>query len=231
MSILSRYYPVTDSEEQSAIEKRIGWYSFFITSAFVVALWLIKLIEYEYSFDFSGWGIYPREIDGLWGILFSPLIHGNFAHLAANTIPMFVLMFSLFFFYRKSSALIFVLIYLSTGLLVWLGGREAWHIGASGLIYGLAAFLFLSGVLSSNVRLLTISLVVAFFYGGLFWGIFPIKPEISWESHLWGALSGLTLAVLFRKSAPTKPEEQEDEDDVEEGEWMEKEVGEEEEIQ
>jgi len=230
MSLLSRYHPVNDSEEQSAIEKRIAWYSFFITSAFVVALWLIKLAEYEYSLDFGGWGIYPRELDGLWGILFSPLIHGSFGHLAANTIPMFVLMFSLFFFYRKSSALIFVLIYLLTGLLVWLGGREAWHIGASGLIYGLAAFLFLSGVLSSNVRLLTISLVVAFFYGGLFWGIFPIKPEISWESHLWGALSGFALAVLFRKSAPAKPEEQEDEDDTEEGEWMEEET-EEEEIQ
>jgi len=231
MSILSRYHPVKDSEEQSAIEKRIGWYSFFITSAFVVALWLIKLVEYEYSLDFAGWGIHPREPDGLWGILLSPLIHGNFAHLAANTIPMFVLMFSLFFFYRKSSAQIFVLIYLSTGLLVWLGGREAWHIGASGLIYGLAAFLFLGGVLSSNVRLLTISLVVAFFYGGLFWGIFPIKPEISWESHLWGALSGFALAVLFRKSAPSKPEEQEEEEDEEEGEWMEEETGEEKKIQ
>jgi len=224
MSILSRYHPVKDSEEQSAIEKRIAWYSFVITFAFVVGLWLIKLVEYEYSLDFSGWGIYPREIDGLWGILFSPLIHGNFAHLAANTIPMFVLMFSLFFFYRKSSALIFVLIYLSTGLFVWLGGREAWHIGASGLIYGLAAFLFLSGVLSSNVRLLTISLVVALLYGGLIWGIFPIKPEISWESHLWGALSGLALAVLFRKSAPSKPEEQEEEDDAEEVEWMEEQI-------
>ncbi|MCX6222172.1 MAG: rhomboid family intramembrane serine protease [Bacteroidia bacterium] len=231
MSILSRYHPVKDSEEQSAIEKRIAWYSFFITSAFVVVLWLIKLVEYEYTLDFAGWGIYPRELDGSWGILFSPLIHGSFAHLAANTVPMFVLMFSLFFFYRKSSALIFVLIYFSTGLFVWLGGREAWHIGASGLIYGLAAFLFLSGVLSSNVRLLTISLVVAFFYGGLFWGIFPIKPEISWESHLWGALSGFALAVLFRKSAPAKPEEQEEEDDVVEGEWMAEEVEEEEKIQ
>jgi membrane associated rhomboid family serine protease len=218
MSFFSRYYPLNDPEEQSAIEKRIGWYSFFITFAFVVALWLIKLVEVEYSFDFAGWGIHPREVDGLWGILFSPLVHGSFGHLAANTIPLFVLMFSLFFFYRKSSALIFVLIYLLTGLLVWLSGREAWHIGASGLIDGLAAFLFLGGVLSSNVRLLTISLVVAFFYGGLFWGIFPIKPEISWESHLWGGISGFGLAVLFRKSAPAKPEEPEEEDDTEEAE-------------
>ncbi len=91
MSFFSRYYPVNDSEEQSALEKRIGWYSLFITFAFVVALWLIKLVEVEYSFDFAGWGIYPREVDGLWGILFSPLVHGSFRHLAANCIFRFKL--------------------------------------------------------------------------------------------------------------------------------------------
>jgi membrane associated rhomboid family serine protease len=105
------------------------------------------------------------------------------------------------------------------------------HIGASGVIYGLAAFLFLSGIISHNISLLTISLIVAFLYGGLLWGIFPLKPEISWESHLWGALSGLALAVLFRKSAPTKPEDREEEDDVVEGEWMEEETEDEEKIQ
>ena len=102
------------------------------------------------------------------------------------------------------------------------------HIGASGIIYGLAAFLFLSGVLSRNVGLLTISLVVALLYGGLFWGIFPIKPEISWESHLWGGLSGFGLAWIFRHSAPEIPVQEEEDDDPEDDEWMEEEVGEEE---
>lgn len=224
MPLLSRYYPGSYSEEQYNIEKRIGWHSLFISVALVVCLWLIKLVEFEFSLDFSDWGVLPLDQKGLRGILFSPLIHGNFDHLIANTFPLMLLVFSLFFFYRKNAYFIFLLIYLFSGLFVWLGGREAMHIGASGLIYGVAGFLFLSGVLSYNIRLLTISLVVAFFYGGLFWGIFPIKPEISWESHLWGALSGLALAVLFRKSAPPKPEEQQEEEEEEEGEWMEEEI-------
>jgi len=221
MSLLSRYYPGVYSDEQFQIDKRIGWHSLFVSVTFIVVLWLIKLVEFEFSLDFSDWGVFPLDQQGLRGILFSPLIHGNFDHLIANTFPLLVLIFSLFFFYRKFAYLILLLIYLFSGLFVWLGGREAMHIGASGLIYGVAGFLFLSGVLSYNIRLLTISLVVAFFYGGLFWGIFPFKPEISWESHLWGALSGLALAVLFRKSAPARHEEPEEEDEPEEGEWME----------
>ena len=222
MSLLSRYYPGSNPQEQYNLEKRIGLHSFFVSATLVIGLWLIKLIEFEYALNFAGWGIRPRVTDGLSGILFSPLIHGGFGHLAANTFPLLVLTFSLFFFYRKSTYLIFVLIYLFSGFFVWLGGRDAWHIGASGLIYGLAAFLFLSGILSHNTRLLTISLVVSFFYGGLFWGIFPLKPEVSWESHLWGALSGFGLAFIYRGSAPADAVTEEDnEDDTEGKEWME----------
>jgi membrane associated rhomboid family serine protease len=224
MTILSRYYPGKYSEEQYQTEKRIGWHSLFISVFLIVGLWMIKLVEFEYDLDFSGWGILPREASGLRGILFSPLIHSNFGHLVANTLPLFVLTFSLFFFYRKSSYIIFLLIYLFSGIFVWLGGREAIHIGASGIIYGLASFLFLSGVISRNVSLLTISLIVALIYGGLFWGIFPIKPEISWESHLWGAISGFGLAWFFRHSIPKAPlpEEIED-DDADDLEWQESE--------
>jgi len=225
MSLLSRYYPGNYSEEQFQADKHVGRYSSFVALAFVVLLWLIKLIEYEFAYRFSYWGILPRDLQGLRGILFSPLIHGDFAHLAANTLPLLVLIFSLFFFYRKAPYLIFLLLYLFSGVFVWLGGREALHIGASGLIYGLAAFLFLSGVLSHNIRLLTISLVVAFFYGGLFWGIFPIKPEISWESHLWGGISGFGLAFFFRHHAPSMPVEAEldGEDDSDDLEWQQEE--------
>lgn len=223
MSLLSRYYPGNYSEEQYQTDKHVGTYALFVSLVFVVILWLIKLVEYEFSFNFAFRGILPRDQKGLQGILFSPLVHGDFAHLMANTFPLVVLIFSLFFFYRKSPYLIFLLIYLFSGIFVWLGGREALHIGASGLIYGLAAFLFLSGVLSHNIRLLTISLVVAFFYGGLFWGIFPIKPEISWESHLWGGISGFCLAFFFRHQAPSLPVEQEwdgdDDDDPDDLEW------------
>jgi membrane associated rhomboid family serine protease len=221
MSLLSRYYPGSNPEEQYNFEKRIGFHALFISLAFVTGLWMIKLVEFEYALDFAGWGIRPRNTEGLIGILFSPLIHGSFGHLAANTFPMLLLTFSLFFFYRKSSYLIFVLIYLFSGFFVWLGGRDAVHIGASGLIYGLAAFLFLSGVLSHNTRLLTISLIVAFFYGGLFWGIFPVKPEVSWESHLWGAISGLGLAFIYRSPPPVVVEDEEDStDDLDDHEWQ-----------
>jgi membrane associated rhomboid family serine protease len=212
MPILSRYYPRSYSEEQYQLEKRIFRHSLFVSGSFTVLLWLVKFYEVEFLLDFSTWGILPLSLAGLRGIICSPLIHANFEHLFANTLPIFILTFSLFFFYRKSAYIIFILIYLISGLFVWLVGRESWHIGASGVIYGLAGFLFMSGIISFNIRLLTISMVVALVYGGMFWGIFPNKPEISWESHLWGGISGLGLAFLYRKSSPSDRVVEEDEE-------------------
>ncbi len=217
MPLLSRYYPGNYSEEQFELEKRIVRHSLFVSCSLVIILWLVRIIETEFQFDFTTWGILPLTTKGLWGILYSPLIHASFEHLIANTFPLFILTFSLFFFYRKFSYLIFILIYLLSGLFVWLAGREAWHIGASGVIYGLAAFLFMSGIISYNIRLLTISMIVALVYGGMIWGIFPIKPEISWESHLWGGVSGFGLAILFGKSASSdRSRQEEEEEDLEE---------------
>ena len=224
-SLLSRYHPGTYSEEQFQIDKRILGHSVFVSTILVVVLWLVKLFEIEFGFDLSIFGILPRELIVLRGIIFSPLIHSNIEHLTANSLPFLVLNFSLFFFYRKSAYAIFILTYLFSGIFVWIGGREALHIGASGVIYGLAAFLFLSGVISHNIRLLTISLIVILLYGSMFWGIFPLKPEISWESHLWGGLSGFVLAWLYRKSAPIVEVENDDmTDETEEMEDQELEV-------
>lgn len=218
MALLSRYYPANYTEEQFLLEKRIVRHALFISLSFIVILWLVKVFEVEFKSDFAEWGIFPLSAKGLRGIIFAPLIHANFEHLIANTFPLFILMFSLFFFYRKSAYVICLLIYILSGFFVWLVGRESLHIGASGIIYGLAAFLFMSGIISHNIRLLTISMIVALLYGGLFWGIFPVKPEISWESHLWGGISGLGLALLYRKSAPLIRivENDEDQDDSEE---------------
>jgi membrane associated rhomboid family serine protease len=213
MPLLSRYHPGNYSEEQYNLDKRIVRHSLFVSCSFVVVLWLVKFFEIEFNLDFSTWGIFPLAFKELRGIIFSPLIHANFDHLIANTFPLFILVFSLFFFYRNSAYTIFILVYLLSGLFVWLAGREAWHIGASGVIYGLAGFLFLSGIISFNIRLLTISLVVSLIYGGMFWGIFPIKPEVSWESHLWGGVSGFGLALLFRKSSVSDRSDQEEEDE------------------
>jgi membrane associated rhomboid family serine protease len=212
MPLLSRYFPANYTDEQYQLEKRIFRHSLFVSGSFVVILWMVKFFEAEFGFEFSMWGIYPLTARGLRGIIFSPLIHVSFEHLLANTFPILILTFSLFFFYRKSAYVIFFLIYLLSGVFVWLAGRESLHIGASGVIYGLAAFLFMSGVISFNTRLLTISMIVALIYGGMFWGVFPVKPEISWESHLWGGVSGLVLAFLFRKSAPSDRLELDDED-------------------
>jgi membrane associated rhomboid family serine protease len=214
MQLLSRYNPGDYSQEQYELDKRIVRHSLFISGLFVVLIWLIKLFEFEYGLDFSKFGVFPLTLKGLRGIIFSPFLHASFEHLAANTIPIFILTFSLFFFYRKSAYVIFIIIYLLSGCFVWLFGREALHIGASGIIYGLAAFLFLSGILSHNVRLLTISLIVALVYGYMFWGIFPIKPEISWESHLWGGISGFGVALFFRKSGIDQEDNAEGEEDA-----------------
>lgn len=226
MPLLSRYHPGSYSDEQYLLDKRIVRHALFVSAAIIILLWLVKIFEIEFRFDFSSWGIFPLTVKGLRGILFSPLIHANFEHLAANTFPLFILTFSLFFFYRKSSYSIFIFIYLLSGLFVWFAGRESLHIGASGIIYGLAAFLFMSGIISFNIRLLTISMIVALFYGGLFWGIFPIKPEISWESHLWGGISGLGLALLYRKHAPSDkmPVEEDEPNDSEEEDLLESET-------
>lgn len=221
MSILSQYHTGYPVFLQKDSEKSVGLYSFFISTAFLLVVWMVKLFEIEFNCSLVEFGIYPREWSGLWGLLFTPFLHADFSHLLANTPPLLILTFSLFYFYRKPAPLIFALIYLLSGLFVWMGGREAWHIGASGLIYGLAGFLFLGGILSSHVRLLTISLLVALLYGSLFWGIFPIQPEVSWESHLWGGLSGFGLAVVFRNALPRPLILPEYEDDAEDLVWQE----------
>jgi mannitol-specific phosphotransferase system IIBC component len=108
-------------------------------------------------------------------------------------------MFMLIYYYRRISYQIFFLLYFFSGITVWFAGREAWHIGASGVVYAMAAFHFVSGVIRNDIRLLTFSVVVVFLYGGLIWGVFPIDPKVSWEGHLWGAVSGVVLAFYYRK--------------------------------
>lgn len=212
-----RYYPQPLSPEIVQLEKKIFKYSLVVPSLFVLIIWLIKIVEVSLNLNFVNLGVYPRSFEGLIGILTSPLIHSNFGHLSGNTASFFVLATALFFFYRKMALRIFIINYFLSGLLLWLGGREAWHIGASGIIYGLTAFLFLSGVLRQDLRLLTISLIVTFLYGSFIWGIFPFDPKISWDGHLMGAISGTVLALLFYKYGPPRQKfEWEDEPDDEE---------------
>ena len=180
------YHPDNMTPEEKEQEKKVFRYSLVVPSLFTIAFWMIKVIEEVMKLSFVKGGIFPLHTKGLLGIITSPFIHSGFEHLFSNTLPFFILSTALFFFYRKLAYRIFFMIYVLSGICVWLGAREAWHIGASGVVYGLAAFVFFSGVFRKQMRLLTVAIIVVFLYGGMFWGIFPIKPGISWESTIYG---------------------------------------------
>jgi membrane associated rhomboid family serine protease len=181
---------------------------------FPVVLWIVHLLSLILKEDFSRIGLLPRNLVGLLGIITSPLIHADFSHLISNTIPLIILGWIIFAFYPKLSYLLFVFIYLLTGLLVWIFARQVYHIGASGIVYGFVSFLFFSGMFRRDNTSIALALVITFLYGGLVWGMIPGWKGISWESHLFGAITGLIAAYLFRKiDPPTKKYDWEDEPD------------------
>ena len=180
--------------------------SMLLPGVFVFMMWLVKIIEVLFDLDLSNFGIYPLSLEGLPGILFSPFIHANFGHLFNNSLPLFFLGTALFYFYSDIAIRVSLWTYFLTGIFVWLAGRNAWHIGASGLIYGFASFLFFSGIIRKYFRLVALSLLIVFLYGSMVWGIFPnIYREVSWESHMLGFISGIVLAVWYRKEGPQQP--------------------------
>lgn len=192
-------------KDENKIDEKIFYHSLVFPVLFLVAIWLVKITETVLEVRFSEWGVFPRKLIGLRGIIFSPFLHGDWNHLLANSPTFLVLSFFIFYFYRKLAYKVMLWMFFLSGFWLWLGGREAYHIGASGLIYGMAAFLFLSGVLRKYTRLMAISLIVVFLYGGMIWGVFPIWTELSWEGHLFGAISGFLLAMVFRKQGPQRP--------------------------
>src|SRR6187455_1578721 len=189
-------------DEERKLETDRQRVSVVIPLLFVVLLWIIQLLQWGTNADLGVLGILPRQFSGLGGIILSPFIHGSWAHLASNTIPLLVLGFMMIYFYRHISYRVILLIWLLDGVGVWLIGRDAYHIGASGIVYGMASFLFLSGILRKNRQLLALSLAVVFIYGSMIWGMLPYVIEISWEAHLVGFLSGIFFAVYYRKQGP-----------------------------
>lgn len=176
--------------------------SMFFPGAFLLLLWIIFLVDSSLKLDLVYHGLFPRKISGLQGILFGPLIHGGIKHIFANSLPLFALSGLLFYFYRNLSFRVLLIIYLLSGVLVWFIGRPSYHVGASGIIYGLAGFLFVSGIIRKHLGLMAISFLVAFQYGSMIWGIFPIEDRVSWESHLSGLLTGVGLALFYRNKGP-----------------------------
>jgi membrane associated rhomboid family serine protease len=171
---------------------------------FVFIMWVVFSIRFFVGIDLNHFGIMPRTWYGLIGVLTAPFIHGNSVHIISNTIPLLFLGWTLFFFYEPIAKKVFVFCYFITNLLVWVFARPSIHIGASGLVYGIAFFLIFYGFFKKDFKSLAISVTVIFFYGSMVYGIFPSQGRISWESHLIGAIVGGYTAMYFarrRKSA------------------------------
>jgi len=166
---------------------------------FVMLIWIAFWMELRFDFKFLRWGIYPLKAEGLKGIVMSPFIHGSLKHLFNNSVPLFALSAALFYFYRNIRWKVLLWGTLFTGILTWIIARPAMHIGASGVVYMLAAFLFFKGIISKRFQLIAISLIVVFMYGGLLWYLFPIDPKISWEGHLSGFIVGIVLAFILKQ--------------------------------
>ncbi len=190
----------------------------------VLLLWVVHLLNVGLELGLHRWGVLPRTLAGLPGILFSPFIHGDFEHLFNNSVPLFLLGWSLIYFYPRKAGNVVLVTWLVSGIWVWISARGNYHIGASGVVYGLVAFMFFSGVLRKQRTLMALSMLVVFLYGSMVWGVLPIVPRISWESHLWGGLSGVLMAVLYRKVPPAVQDPprivHDDDDEDEEGEEM-----------
>jgi membrane associated rhomboid family serine protease len=210
-----------ETVEDSSFHRKRLLLSMMIPGIFVFIMWTVKIVEVIFDFDLTRLGIFPLSLKGLPGIIFSPFIHSDFKHLFNNSLPLFLLATALFYFYSEIAINISLWTWFLTGFSVWLAGRTAWHIGASGLVYGLASFLFFSGIIRKYFRLVALSLLIVFLYGSMVWGIFPdVYKNVSWESHMLGFISGIILAIAYQNKGPQEPvyewmEEETDENESE----------------
>lgn len=211
--------------EKIALAKKRVWLALIPAILFVSIIWLVFLIGQTLldRVDIMRLGLTPGEITGLRGVIFSPLLHSSVSHLWSNTLSLLILIWFLFYFYSKIALNVFAALWIISGVVTWLIGRNALHVGASGLVFAMLFFLFFSGIFRKYIPLVAVSLIVAFIYGGSVWSILPITElidaSISWEGHLSGAISGLLMAVVYRREGPQKPEvvwEEEDEEEDEE---------------
>lgn len=206
-------------------EKKKFLSSLFFPFLFVLLLWIIKGLEQQFDFRLTEFGILPRKLEGLKGVLFSPLIHGDCNHLINNSLPLLILGSVLFYFYRSIAFRIILWSYLLAGLYTWISARQSYHIGASGLVYALFGFIFISGFIRRHIPLIALSFLVIFLYGSLIWGILPWDQKVSWEGHFWGLFVGLVLAIYYRKQGPQRKkyqwEEEEEKEAEDEAFWQE----------
>ena len=188
--------PAYTSSERARANFRLA---FKIALGFVALIWLIQLLNWGLDLGLERFGVRPRQWSGLTGILLAPLLHGGFSHLFANSLPLLVLGTGMLHLYPNSAVRVIPAVYLGPGIAVWLFARASVHVGASGLVYGLVTYIFVAGLIRRDTRAIAASLLVSFLYGTLAWGALPIKPGVSWETHLSAALIGLALAIALRR--------------------------------
>ncbi len=168
---------------------------------FLLIIWGVFLFESIFHIELAVFGIAPQSKSGLIGILLAPVLHGDFNHLLSNSLSFFFLGISLYALFPRRASMVFWGCYLITGLLVWFFAPSGtYHIGASGLIYGIAFFMMFYGIFKRDFKSIVVSVACILYYGGIFWGIFPGQAGISWQSHLFGALVGIVLAFLLGRS-------------------------------
>ena len=175
-------------------------YSFLPGTLFVALIWLISLLAYLTGVDLTWLGVLPRKFFGLVGVFTGPLIHSGLIHLLSNSFPLVLLSGFILFLHRAVALRVFIFVYLGSGLITWFIGRNAYHVGASGVVYGLAGYLLLNGLLRRDRAGLAVALAILFLYGGLFYGLFPVEERISWEGHLGGLVAGGLAALLYGES-------------------------------
>ncbi|MBO4244554.1 MAG: rhomboid family intramembrane serine protease [Bacteroidales bacterium] len=177
-------------------QKRIPTFILFplITAAAMV---LIHLASTAAGTSAADLGIYPRTIEGLRGILFSPFIHGSTEHLLSNMAALPVLLCLLTMLNPTRYIKIFSVLYIATGLMVWIAARPSYHIGASGIIYATASYIFFEGIVSGQKGSSAASAIIVLLYGGMMWGVLPVDNHVSWESHLAGGAAGFVCAFIF----------------------------------
>lgn len=179
--------------------------SLLIPVILVIAMTLVELGEVVFEVDLVQFGVFPRKLSGLIGILTYPFIHSDWKHLINNSSAILVLGTMLYYFYRPVATKTLLWVYLMSGVWLWIGGRPNFHIGASGIVYALFGFLFFSGLFRKHLKLMALSMLVVFLYGSLVWGIFPVDHQISYEGHLFGLLAGIVVAIVYRKQGPQRP--------------------------
>ena len=187
-----------------------------ISLVFVAVLWAIFILDAMFGLRLARFGLRPGSVPGLMGILTAPLLHGSLQHILSNSLPLLISLTATLYLYPTSSLRVIPLIWLGSGGLAWFIGRPSLHIGASGLIYGLLAYVFVGGILRRDMRSVAVSLMVGIMHGSMVWGVLPIRPNMSWEMHLSGALTGVLLAFVYRKwdRVPLVRYEWEDDDSV-----------------